>query len=162
MSAPAPALAKPAQRKIAVVRMADPSEAIAILSLWFGLLLVFFPVSFPNMIVRSWQHGQLMPIMMGLALLVDLYIYLRVSYLQSAKPRPVVAACLGSLPLLVVGGLGLLCQSAVRHTLAANLPNLQARLGEEILAHTYLGLVSAVFLPFLVIRLLQQFKASNS
>jgi hypothetical protein len=42
------------------------------------------------------------------------------------------------------------------------MPNVQARVGEEILAHTYLGLVSAVFLPFLVIRLLQQFKAANS
>jgi hypothetical protein len=42
------------------------------------------------------------------------------------------------------------------------LPNLQGRVGEEILAHTYLQLVSAVFLPFLVIRLLQQFKATNN
>lgn len=37
----------------------------------------------------------------------------------------------------------------------------QARMNEEVLAHTYLALVSAVFLPFLVIRLLQQFKATR-
>jgi len=164
MSAPAPALAPLAksQRKIAVVRMADASGAVAVLSLLFGLLLVFFPVSFPRVIVKSWQHGQLMLFMMAFTFLLDTYLYLRVAYLQSAKPRPAVAACLGSLPLLVVAGLSILLRSALSHTLSAGLPNLQARLGEEILAHTYLGLVSAVFLPFLVIRLLQQVKAANS
>ncbi|MGD0758384.1 MAG: hypothetical protein ABR921_05735 [Candidatus Sulfotelmatobacter sp.] len=164
MSAPAPALAAPAKtpRKIAVVRMADASGAVAILSLVFGLLLVFFPESFPRMIVRSWQHAQLMPIMMVFTFLLDTCLYLRVAYLQSAKPRPAAAACLGSLPILVVGGLSILLRSALSHTLAAGMPNLQARLAEEILAHTYLGLVSAVFLPFLAIRLLQQLKAANA
>ncbi len=161
MSAPAPALAK-TQRQLAVVRLADASEAVAALSFIFGLLLVFFPVLFPQMIVSSWQRGQLMPLMMIFTFLLDTCLYLRVAYLQSAKPRPVAAACLGSLPLLVVGGLSLLLRSAVSHTLSAGMPNLQARVGEEILAHTYLGLVAAVFLPFLVIRLLQQFKAANS
>ena len=162
MSSPAPALAKTAQRQIAVVRMADVSEAVAVLSLLFGLLLVFSPVWFPRMIVKAWVHGQLLPAMMALTWLIDLGLYLRVSYLQAAKPRPLAAACLGSLPLLVVAGLSFLCQSAVSHTISADVTNLQGRVGEEILAHTYLGLVSAVFLPFLVIRLLQQFKASNS
>jgi hypothetical protein len=161
VSAAAPALAK-TPRQLAVVRLADASEAVAVLSFVFGLMLVFFPVSFPQMIVRSWQSGQLMPVMMVFTLLLDTCLYLRVAYLQSAKPRPVAAACLGSLPLLVVGGLSLLLRSAVSHTLLLDMPNVQARVGEEILAHTYLGLVSAVFLPFLVIRLLQQFKAANS
>jgi hypothetical protein len=161
VSAAAPALAK-TPRQLAVVRLADASEAVAVLSFVFGLMLVFFPVSFAQMIVRSWQSGQLMPVMMVFTLLLDTCLYLRVAYLQSAKPRPVAAACLGSLPLLVVGGLSLLLRSAVSHTLLLDMPNVQARVGEEILAHTYLGLVSAVFLPFLVIRLLQQFKVANS
>ncbi len=161
MSAPAAALAKPHER-IVVVRLADAAEAMAVLSLVFGLLLVLFPVSFPKMIVNSWQHGQLMPVMMVLALLLDTCLYLRIAIMRSAKPGLVAAACLGSLPLLVVGGLSLLLQAAVSHTLSGDMPNLQLRVGEEILAHTYLGLISAVFLPFLVIRLLQQFKATNS
>lgn len=135
---------------------------MAALSLVFGLLLVLFPVSFPRMIVTSWEHGQLMPAMMALALLLDACLYTRIALMRSARPGLVAAACLGSLPLLVVGGLSLLLQAAVSHTLAGDMPNLQLRVGEEILAHTYLGLISAVFLPFLVIRLLQQFKATNS
>lgn len=161
MSAPAPALAK-VQRRIVVVRLADSAEAVAAVSLVFGLMLVVFPVSFPQVIVSSWQHGQLMPFMMVFTLLLDTILYLRVAHILSAKPGIVAAACLGSLPLLVLGGLSLLMQSAVHHTLSMDLPNLQARVGEEILAHTYLGLVSAIFLPFLVIRFLQQFKATNS
>jgi hypothetical protein len=161
VSAPAVARAETHER-IVVVRLADAAEAIAVLSLLFGLLLVLFPMSFPKMIVNSWEHGQLMPVMMALALLLDTCLYVRIAVMRSAKPGIVAAACLGSLPLLVVGGLSLLLQAAVSHTLSGNMPNLQLRVGEEILAHTYLGLISAVFLPFLVIRLLQQFKATNS
>lgn len=161
MSAPAPSLAR-TQQRIVAVRLADAAETIAILSLVFGLVLVIFPVSFPRMIVNAWQHGQLMAIMMVLTLLVDSGLYVRVTCMQAAKPGLLAAACLGSLPLLVVGGLSLLLQSAVSHTLALDMSNLQSRVNEEILAHTYFGIVSAIFVPFLVIRFLQQFRAGNS
>jgi len=162
VSAPAPALAAKAERRIAVVRLADASDAVASVSVMFGALLVLFPVEFPRLIVNSWEHGRLMPVMMGFTFLLDTFLYLRVAYMQSAKPGFVAAACLGSLPLLVVGGLSLLLQTAVRQTMAMDLPHLEARVGEEVLAHTYLGLVAGVFLPFLVVRLLRQFRATNS
>lgn len=160
MSAPAPALAN--QRRIVVVRLADAAGAVAVLSAVFASLLVAMPVVFPRLIINSWEHGQLMPVMMAVTFLLDAFLYLRIAHLLSAKPGMVGAACLGSLPLLVVGGLSLLLQATVRHTLALDLPNIQARVGEEVLAHTYLGLVSAVFLPFLVIRFLQQFKSTQA
>jgi len=160
VSAPAPALAKPQRPKV-IVRLADAAVAVASLSLIFGLLLVFFPVAFPRIIVTSWQRGYLAVVLMVLTLVLDSFLYLRVAYLRSAKPTVLVAACLGSLPIIVVGGLSFLMESAVSQTISLDLPNLQARMNEEVLAHTYLGLVSAVFLPFLVIRLLQQFKATS-
>jgi hypothetical protein len=160
VSAPAPALAKP-QRPRVIVRLADAAVTVASLSLIFFLLLVFFPVSFPRIIVATWQRGYLAVVLMVLTLVVDAFLYLRVAYLRSAKPTVLVAACLGSLPIIVVGGLSFLMESAVTQTISLDLPNLQARMNEEVLAHTYLGLVSAVFLPFLVIRLLQQFKATR-
>jgi len=161
VSAPAPALARPA-RRIVTVRLADAGVTVAYVSLAFGLLLVFFPVSFPRIILHSWQNGQLIVAMMVLTLSLDAYLYLRIAFLQSAKPAILAAAFLGFLPIMVVGGLSFLLQAAVAQTLAGDLPNLQARVGEEILAHTYLGLVSAIFLPFLVIRLLQPFEATIS
>ena len=160
MSAPAPALAKPQRPKV-IVRLADAAVAVASLSLIFFLLLVFFPVSFPRIIVTSWQRGYLAVVLMVVTLVLDSFLYLRVAYLRSAKPTVLVAACLGSLPIIVVVGLSFLMESAVTQTISLDLPNLQARMNEEVLAHTYLGLVSAVFLPFLVIRLLQQFKATR-
>jgi len=161
MSAAAPALAKKAERRIVVVRLADAAEAVAFVSAVFAVALIVFPTSFPHLIVSSWQHGQLMAVMMAFTLVLDGCLYFRVAHLLSARPGLVAAACLGSMPLLVVGGLSILLQAAVKHTLALDLPNLQGRVGEEILAHTYLALVAAVFLPFLVIRLLQQFKTKN-
>lgn len=160
MSAAAPALTK-VPRRIVVVRLGDAAEAMTAISVAFGLCLLFLPVWFPNLLTQAWQHGRLMPAMMAMTLIVDMGLYLRVAYMQSAKPGILGAACLGCLPLLAVGGLNLLLQSAIRHTLATDLPNLQGRVGEEILAHTYLGLVAAVFLPFLCIRVLEQLKATN-
>jgi hypothetical protein len=165
MSAPASALAAPAaakvQRRIVVVRLADVAEAVAVLSLGFGLLLIFFPVSFPKILVHSWEHGQLTLFMMGFTFLLDTFLYLRVAHLMSARPGAVGAACLGALPLLIVAGLSFLLQAAVAQTLSIDLPNLQGRIGEEILAQTYLALVAAVFLPFMLIRVLQGFKATH-
>lgn len=160
MSAPAPALAKKAQR-IVVVRMADVGEAIAGLSIAFALALILFRASFPRMIVSGWQHGQLMPAMIVFTLLLDMLLYLRVAHRLSAKPGALAAACLGSLPIFTLAGLSLLLEWAVRYTISIDPPNLQAHISEEILAHTYLGLVSAVFLPFLVIRLLPQNRSSK-
>jgi hypothetical protein len=161
VSAPAPALAKP-ERRTVTVRLADVAVTIAYLSLAFGLLLVFFPVSFPRIILHSWQSGHLIVAMMVVTLSLDAYLYLRIAHRLSARPTVLAAACLGSTPIIVVVGLSFLLQGAVTETLAGDLPNLQSRVGEEILAHTYLGLVSAVFLPFLLIRLLHPFKATSS
>jgi len=99
-----------------------------------------------------------MMVMMILAFVLDTCLYVRVAHILSAKPGVLAAACLGSLPILVVAGMSLLLQKAVHSTLMMDLPNLQGRVGEEILAHTYLAMVSAIFLPFLAIRLAQQFK----
>ena len=161
MSAPAPALAKP-PRRIVTVRLADAALTVASLSLVFGSLLVFFPVSFARIIQNSWLNGHLTVAMMVITLSIDVCLYVRIAYRRSAKPTVLAAACLGSIPIVVVAGLSFCLQGAVDYTLAGNLPNLEARVGEEVLAHTYLGLVSGIFLPFLVIRLLQQLKAASS
>ncbi len=160
MSAPAPALAAK-QRRVVVVRLADAAESVTVVSVAFGLALVLFPVAFPHMIVKSWEQGNLLPVMVLFTLLLDAFLYLRVAHLLSSKPGMLAAACLGSLPVLIVGGLSLVLQSAVSHTLSADLPNLQARVAEEILAHTYLSLVAGVFLPFLFVRLIQQVKVPD-
>jgi hypothetical protein len=161
MSAPAPALAK-APRRIVTVRLADAALTVACLSLVFGFLLVFFPVSFARIIQNSWLSGNLTVVMMVITLSIDVCLYVRIAYRLSAKPTVLAATCLGSLPIVVVAGLSFYLQGAVDYTLSGDLPNLEARVGEEILAHTYLGLVSGIFVPFLVIRLLQQLKAASS
>lgn len=157
MSAPALAVVSK-QHRIVVVRLADSAEAIGLLSLIYAALLAIFPVWFPNFIITSWERGQLLPVLMVFTFLVDTCLYLRIAQRLSAKPGILAAACLGSLPLVVVGAASLLLERSVRYTLMSDLPNLHARVGEEVLAHTYLALVAGVFLPFLAIRLLQQFK----
>jgi len=69
MSAPAPALAN--QRRIVVVRLADAAEAVAILSVVFAFLLLAMPLAFPRLVVNSWEHGHLMPVMMAVTFVTD-------------------------------------------------------------------------------------------
>jgi hypothetical protein len=130
--------------------------------LGFGVALVCFPVSFPRVIVQNWWSGRLTVAMILFTVLLDVGLYLRVAHRRSAHPGRLASAFLGSLPVIVVVGLSLLLKAAIARTLLTDVPNLQGRIAEEILAHTYFALISAAFFPFLVIRLLQQFKNRNS
>jgi len=160
-SASAPALAKEPRRTLAM-RLADPAGTLAYLSLIYGLLLVSFPMAFPRTIVASWQNASLTPVMILLTVSVNLGLYLTVAHRRSARPGMVASACLGSAPVFVLAGLNFVLQATISHTLAGSQPNALARVNEEILAHTYFALIAAIFGPFLLIRLGQQFKRTDS
>ena len=160
MSAPAAALAKEPRRTVAM-RLADPAAMLAYVSLIFGVLLVVFPVSFPQIIIRNWQDAYLTPFMILFTVSLNLGLYLRVTYQRSAKPGILASACLGSVPVFVLAGLNLLLQATIAHTLSGDVPNGLARVDEEILAHTFFALIAAIFAPFLLIRLRQQFHKTD-
>jgi hypothetical protein len=143
------------------MRLADPAIMLAYVSLVFGLLLVFFPVSFPRMVVQNWQNSHSTAAMILVSVSLNLGLYLRAAHLRSAKPGLWASACLGGVPVFVVVGLSFLLQATIAHTLSGYIPNAAARVDEEILAHTYFGLIAAIFSPFLVIRFAQQFQKTN-
>jgi hypothetical protein len=161
MSASAPALAKEPRRTVAM-RLADPAAMLAYVSFIFGLLLVFFPVSFPLLIIHNWQNARLTPILILFTVSLNLGLYLKVTYQRSAKPGMLASACLGSVPVFVLAALNLLLQATIAHTLSGDIRNAPARVDEEILAQTYFALIAAIFAPFLLIRLGQQFHKTNS
>lgn len=156
MSAPATALAidQPTRRP-AAVRLADVAAPMSCLSLLFGLLLIVFPVSFPHLVLRIWENGYLTVGLMALTLALDAAVYIRIVYRMAAKPSALAAVFLGSLPIIIVTALSFLLHAAIAETLAGALPSLQDRITNEVLAHTFLGLLAGIFLPFLVVRLLQ-------
>lgn len=155
MSAIAPVLVQTKQR-IVVVRLADVSFAMASLSGSFALLLLLFPVWFPQQVFLAWQRGYLTTFIAVFTLLLDGALYLRIAHMHSAKPGILHAVWLGSMPVLVSLASTLVLQSVISDTVRRDLPNLNQRLIEEVLAHTYLGIMAAVFVPFLIIRLTQQ------
>lgn len=143
-----------------VIRLADAASLVAYISTAFALGLLFFPVSFPNAIVRSSQEGRLTTALIVFTLLLNSGLYLRVAHRLSIKPRLLVASFLGCLPIFIVVGLSVAFESSVS-AVAVNYPNASARIAEEILAHTYFSIVAAIFLPFLLIRLVQQFHSRS-
>ncbi len=160
MSAAATALAKEPRRTVAM-RLADPAAMLGYVSLMFALLLVLFPVGFPHVIIQNWRSARLTPIMILFTVSLNLGLYLRVTYQRSARPGVVASACLGSVPVFVLAALNLVLQATITHTFLGNFPNAMARVEEEILAQTYFAIVAAIFAPFLLIRLGQQFHKSN-
>ena len=159
-SALAPAIAKEQPRTLAM-RLADPAATLAYLSLLFGFLLVLFPVSFPRIIIENWQNARLTPIMILFTVSVNLGLYLSVAHQRSARPGIAAAACLGSVPVCVLAGLNFVLEATV-HTFSSGVPNASLRVNEEILAHTYFSMIAAIFAPFLIIRLMQQFKKTDA
>ena len=159
MSAAAPALVKE-RRRTPAMRLADPAATLAYVSLLFGLMLVLFPISVPRIIVANWQNARLTPLMILFTVSLNLGLYLRVAHRRSAKPGILAAACLGSVPVLLLAGLNFILQASIAHTLAGNVPNALSLVDEEILAHTYFAMIAAIFGPFLVIRLAQQFRSA--
>lgn len=144
------------------MRLADPAATLAYVSFLFGLLLVLFPISFPQMIVRNWQNARLTPIMILFTVSLNLGLYLKVAHQRFGKPGIAASACLGSVPVILLAGLNFILQATIRHTLSGNLGNASARVDEEVLAHTYFAMMTAIFVPFVLIRLGQQFNKSNS
>ncbi len=165
MNAPAvaPVLAKEPRRTVAL-RLADPGIMLAYVSLVFGLLLIFFRASFPRIIIQSWQNDRLMAAMILFTVLLNLGLYLRVAHQRSAKPGIAAAACLGCVPVVVLAGFNkfvLLAVDYVDFMSSGQATNLQARIDEEILALTYFAMIAAIFTPFLLIRLAQQFRKAE-
>jgi hypothetical protein len=160
MSAPAPALGQ-SPRPIVVVRLSDPSVLAAYVSFAFAFALALFPVSFPGVISKNWFNGHLVLTLALVCCLLNAVSYLRVAHMLSRKPGLLASAALGFFTVVTVVGL-----SAIETTVVAawipGLPNPQLYTTEEILAHTYFTLISALFFPFLAVRLLQNFKRGRS
>jgi hypothetical protein len=140
------------------MRLADPAATLACVSMIFGLLLVIFPVGFPQIIIQNWQNARLTPVMILFTVSLNLGLYLSVAHRRSARPGIFAAACLGSIPVILLAGLNFVLQATITHTLSGNIPNASALVQEEILAHTFFALIAAIFGPFLIIRLAQQFR----
>jgi hypothetical protein len=156
MSAPAPALEQKPQR-IVMVRLSDPAAAAACLSLAFAAALALFPVSFPRMISDNWFNGHLVLALAVVSCVLNAISYLRVAHILSRKPDLMAAALLGIFTVSIVVGLSAI-ESGVLASWIAGLPNPQAYTTEEILAHTYFTLMLALFLPFLAVRFIHNFK----
>src|SRR5579862_563024 len=120
MSAPATARAidQPKRRTVAV-RLADVAAPMSCLSLLFGSLLIFFPVTFPHLILRIWENGYLTLGLMGLTLALDAAVYIRIAYRLAAKPSALAAVFLGSLPIIIVTALSFLLHAAISETIAS-------------------------------------------
>jgi hypothetical protein len=156
MTASAPALA-PRQRRMLRIRLSDPAGAAVYVSFLFALLVLCFPVSFTRMLADSWFTGRLTPALIVIAGALNAGVYLRAAYLRSAKPSLAGSAVLGVLTALTLVGLMLL-ESKVLRLQIANMNNPQPYVTEEILAHTYFGLISGLFFPYLFLRFAQNVK----
>jgi hypothetical protein len=159
MSAPAPALGQ-SPRPIVVVRLSDPSVLAAYVSFAFAFALVLFPVSFPGVISRNWFNGHLVLTLALLSCLLNAVSYLRVAHIRSRRPGLLAPAALGFFTVVTVVGLTAI-ETKVLVPWIIGLPNPQPHITEEILAHTYFTLMSALFLPFLAVRFLQNFNAGR-
>jgi hypothetical protein len=160
MSAPAPAI-DPKSQPIVVVRLSDPAALAAYVSFAFAFALALFPASFPAVVSKNWLNGHLILTLALGSCLLNAVSYLRVAHIVSRRPGLLASAALGFFTVLTVVGLTVI-ETKVLGPWIIGLPNPQPHVTEEILAHTYFTLMSALFFPFLAVRFLQSFRLSHT
>ncbi len=154
MSAPAPALAATPDRALKI-RLADVAVAGGCVSLLFSLLLVGFPDYFPRMILESWSNGHLIAGLLLFAVLFNCALYVGIARMRSATTTAVGYLAIGSGTAATALTFSWIVPVASLVE-QQNLTRVRAR--EEVLFLVYFAVVAAIFVPFLIIRLTQEFK----
>jgi len=151
----------PARYQTTKIRLSDAAGVGGTLSLLFGVLVLLFPDTFPRIIAENWESGRLTALMAFGALIVNGAIYLRVVHLRHSRAQLWTSAYIAFLTVVVIVGFSFLEHAAVLRTELQLLPQPALREREEILAHTYFALIAAIFIPFLLVRLTQNFKRKS-
>jgi len=145
------------------VRMSDAAVLAGAASLLYALVLMAFPRAFPELLARVFGWGYFF-LALGVVLVgTNEILFLRISKRRSQKPDLLTAGYIAFLTTTVVFGFWLLVSAANLQTEISQLvpdPSGRARdrVGpEELLVYTFLTMVSGIFLPYLMVRVTQNY-----
>jgi len=146
------------------VRMSDAAVLAGAVSLLYALALIACPRAFAELLQRIFVWGHFFPALTVLLVLTNEILFVVISRRRAQRPGLFTPVCLAILTILVVLDFRFLVYAANAHAQLSHLSFFPAynlvRDGissEELLAYTHLATVSGIFLPYLLVRVTQNY-----
>jgi hypothetical protein len=145
------------------VRLSDSAVLAGAVSLLYALALMVCPRAFPELLQRIFQWGHIFPALGALLATTNVVLLVLISRRRAQKLglftlAYIVFLTIGTVfvfRLLVVGADA---QAQLSHlTLPPFSPVRDGISSEELLLYTHLGMVSGIFLPYLLLRVTQNY-----
>ena len=144
------------------VRMSDSAVLGGAVSLLYAFGLMACPRAFPELLARIFGQGYFFPALALLLVTTNEILFVVISSRRHQKPGLLTPGYVAFLTIAVIFGFWLLVGTADLQTQLSHLVSTSSRArdgisSEELLVYTYLAMVSGVFLPYLMVRMTQNY-----
>jgi hypothetical protein len=155
------------------VRLSDSAVLAGAVSLLYAVALMVCPRAFPELLKHIFESGRFFPALTVLLVAANEILFVLISRRRAQGPGLLTPGYIAILTIGVVLQFRLLvytahAQAQLSH-LSLSLSSLQASSGildgissEDLLVYTHLALVSGIVLPFLLVRLTQNYMPNTS
>jgi|GEM_PF-6825536 len=145
----------PRQRAVRI-RIGDSAIMAAVVSLVYGLCVIASPRVFPEILAAQFERGVLTTGIGLLALALNLGWYWRIAKRRQASLNALTVIALVVLSLFFTVCFSVLVNNSMLKAVAG-IEHTYQQVTEEVLVYTYMALVASIFLPYLVLRLTQDY-----
>jgi hypothetical protein len=144
------------------VRMSDSAVLAGAVSLLYALALIIFPLAFPQLLERIFERGHFFPALTVLLLVTNEVLLVLISRRRSQKLGLFTPGYIAFLTIAVVLVFRVLVYIAdaqaqlsyLFHRVSGARDGISA---EELLVYTHVAIVSGIFLPYLLVRVTQNY-----
>lgn len=147
------------------IRMSDSAILAGCVSLLYAFFLMVWPTAFPHLLARVYYGGYFYRTLAVLLVAANEILFAFIFKRRNQKPNPMTAAYIALLTVTLVFGLRAVLMVADEQAQLAHFLQHSATHGgvtpAELLVYTHLGIVSGIFLPYLVVRLTQNYTSAT-
>ena len=145
------------------VRLSDSAVLAGAVSLLYALALVVCPRAFPELLERIFRSGGFFPALTLLVVATNETLFVLICRRRAQSTGLITPGYIAFLTIGVVSLFRLLVYGAHAQALLSQLflrlpPGVREGIGsEDLLVYTHLAVVSGIFLPFLIVRMTQNY-----
>ena len=150
------------------VRLSDSAVLAGVVSLLYALALIVYPRALPEALERIWVGGHIFLALTVLLLAANEILFVFISRRRAQKPDLLTSGYIALLTIAVLFVIRLLVNAADVQTQLAHIllhgfhPVRDGISSEELVIYTHLALVSGIVLPYLLVRITQNFVSESN
>jgi hypothetical protein len=146
----------PPRQRTKKIRVGDSAIMAAVVSLVYGACVIAAPRVFPEILAAQFERGVLTTGIGLLALALNLGWYWRIAKMRQSSLSALTVIALVLLSLFFTACFSVLVNNSMLRAVAGG-EHSYMQVTEEVLVYTYMALVASIFLPYLVLRLTQDY-----